>query len=321
MHQSTWYQGLGLPPDWSIATSENGWTNNEIGLWWLEKVFDKYTKDRVRGTHRLLILDGHGSHATPAFDQYCIEHSIVVLCMPPHSSHLLQPLDVGCFSVLKRSYGRLVEQKMRLGINHIDKQEFLLLYQQARIEALREKNIKSGFLATGLVPYDPDRVLSLLNTQIHTPSPPKQLLQQQTWVAETPHNINELQLQTDLLKQYLKRRTQSPPSPTEVALNQLVKGCQLAMHSAVLLAHENERLQQENKYQKKKREKKRSYIAKGGILTVAEAQGLIDIEQNVHNNGAENEAPQVRQRAPPRCSICAALEHNARACPRRQTTI
>ena len=179
--------------------------------------------------------------------------------MPPHSSHLLQPLDVGCFSVLKRSYGRLVEQKMRLGVNHIDKQEFLLLYVQARIEALHEKNVKSGFRATCLVPYDPNRVLSLLNAAIHTPSPPKQALQQEPWVAETPHNLNELQLQTDLLKQYLKRRTQSPPSPTEVALDQLVKGCQMAMHSAVLLAHENERLQSENKYQKKKREEEVVY--------------------------------------------------------------
>jgi len=137
-------------------------------------VFDRYTKERVLGRYRLLILDGHGSHATPEFDQYCLDHSIIVLCMPPHSSHLLQPLDVGCFSVLKRSYGRLVEGKMSLGVNHIDKQEFLLLYQQARAEALHEKNIKSGFIATGLVPYDPERVLSLLNAAIHTPSPPKQ---------------------------------------------------------------------------------------------------------------------------------------------------
>jgi hypothetical protein len=90
--------------------------------------------------------------------------------------------------------------------------------------------------------------------------------QQQAWVAKTPHNINKVQLQTDLLKKYLKRGTQSPPLPTKIALNQLVKGCQLAMHSAVLLAHENKRLQQENKHHKKKREKKRLYAAKGGIL-------------------------------------------------------
>jgi hypothetical protein len=160
----------------------------------------------------------------------------------------------------------------------------------------------------------------LLKTQIHTPSPPKDQQQQQAWVAQTLHNINQLHLQTDLLKQYLKRRTQSPPLPAEVALNQLVKSCQLAVHSAVLLAHKNERLQQENKHQKKKTGKKRSYIAKSVILTVAEAEGLINTEQNVDNNSVENEAPQAWQRAPPKCSICASPEHNTRTCPRRQTT-
>jgi hypothetical protein len=100
--------------------SENSWTTNKIGLWWL-KHFDKHTKGRTIGRYRLLILDGYGSHISPEFDQYCIEHLIIVLCMPAHSSHLLQPLDVGCFSVLKRSYGRLVELKMSLGVNYIAK--------------------------------------------------------------------------------------------------------------------------------------------------------------------------------------------------------
>ena len=82
--------------------------------------------------------------------------------MPAHLSHLLQPLDVGCFLVLKQSYGHLIEQKMSLSINYIDKQEFLPLYQQARMEALHENNIYSGFIATGLIPYKLDRVLLLL---------------------------------------------------------------------------------------------------------------------------------------------------------------
>jgi hypothetical protein len=49
--------------------------------------------------------------------------------MPVHSSYLLQPLDVGCFLVLKQSYGSLVEQIMGRGVNYIDKQEFLPLYR------------------------------------------------------------------------------------------------------------------------------------------------------------------------------------------------
>lgn len=193
MYQTAWYaQGI-LPLNWSIGVSENSWTNNEIGMYWLEHVFDKQTRDHTVGTHRLLILDGHGSHVTLEFDQYCLNHSIIVLCMPPHSSHLLQPLDVGCFSVLKRSYGRLVEQKMGLGVNHIDKQEFLHLYQQARPEALHRSNIQSGFASTGLIPFNPARVLDLLPPVPKTPSP--QLLPQpdlEHWVAETPRNAAQI---------------------------------------------------------------------------------------------------------------------------------
>ena len=79
--------------------------------------------------------------------------------MPAHLSHLLQLLDVGCFLVLKQAYRRLVEQLMAHSINYINKRKFLLLYRQARQTVLHQNNIQAGFVATGLIPYNPDRVL------------------------------------------------------------------------------------------------------------------------------------------------------------------
>jgi hypothetical protein len=316
MHQAAWYSNI--PEDWSIGVSENGWTTNEIGLHWLEHVFDKHTVAHTIGRYRLLILDGHGSHINPEFDRYCQQHSIIVLCMPAHSSHLLQPLDVSCFAVLKRSYGRLVEQKMSLGVNHIDKQEFLLLYQQARLDAIYKDNIKSGFAATGLVPYNPERVLSILHAPVNTPSP--QLHAQTTiYTAATPHNIAELEQQAGLIQRNLKRRrrTQSPPSPTDQAFNQLIKGCQLAMHNAAILKAQNKQLIEENKRQKLKRAKKRSYIAKGGVLSGAQAQMLIDRADNGTAEAEPNRVEEARSRAPPRCSVCYSFEHKANKCPER----
>jgi len=61
--------------------------------------------------------------------------------MPAYLLYLLQPLNIGCFLVLKRLYRRLIKQKISLSINYIDKQEFLPLYQQARAKALYEKNV------------------------------------------------------------------------------------------------------------------------------------------------------------------------------------
>ena len=127
-------------------------------------MFERHTKDRTIGVYRLLILDGHSSYVTPEFDLFCKDRHIITLCMPPHSSHLLQPLDVSCFAVLKRSYRRQIEDLMRVGVNHINKSDFLLAYCIACTESITSNTVRSRFAATGLVPHDLERVLSKLNT-------------------------------------------------------------------------------------------------------------------------------------------------------------
>jgi hypothetical protein len=101
--------------------SDNRWTSNEIGLYWLEHVFNKYTTTRIVGIYRLLILDGYSSYTTPEFDQYCLAYSIIVLCMLAYLLYLLQLLNISCFTELKRSYSKLVKTKIGLSINYINK--------------------------------------------------------------------------------------------------------------------------------------------------------------------------------------------------------
>ncbi|EMD60751.1 hypothetical protein COCSADRAFT_163186 [Bipolaris sorokiniana ND90Pr] len=84
---SAWYEEAEIPRDWVIVVSDNGWTNNELGVAWI-KHFDAHTKTRV-------------------------------------------PLDVGCFSPLKRAYSREVESLIRYHINHITKLEFLPAFKVA----------------------------------------------------------------------------------------------------------------------------------------------------------------------------------------------
>jgi len=94
--------------------------------------------------------------------------------MPAHSSHILQPLDVSCFAPLKKAYSRQVESKMRLGNNHITKVDFLPAFYIAHQQAMTAETILAGFAATGLVPFNPEKVLQNLDTLIQsTPSPSK----------------------------------------------------------------------------------------------------------------------------------------------------
>lgn len=91
--------------------------------------------------------------------------------MPAYISHILQPLDVSCFSPLKKAYGSQIEIKIRLGVNHITKEEFLPAFLIAYRQSITPETITSSFKATGLVPFDPQRVLDKLSPIIKaTPS-------------------------------------------------------------------------------------------------------------------------------------------------------
>ena len=88
--------------------------------------------------------------------------------MPPHSSYLLQPLDVGCFSPLNALHGKQIKRLVRLRINHITKLEFLPAFQEAFKAAFIELNIETAFRATGHVPYNLDNLFSFLDLRLKT---------------------------------------------------------------------------------------------------------------------------------------------------------
>ena len=206
VHMEAWYEDRKVPPDWRIEVSPNDWTTNEIGLRWLQSHFIPATAGRSIGRYRLLILDGHDSHLTPRFDQICSENDIISICMPVHASHRLQPLDVAVFSPLKRAYGGLVESKMRCGLHHIDKLDFLDAYPEARTQAFTRSNIYSAFRATGLVPLNPESVLSQLAVQLNTPTPPgSRPSSRDSSAPKTPHTVKQSKKSESTLKRLLKK--------------------------------------------------------------------------------------------------------------------
>jgi hypothetical protein len=72
--------------------------------------------------------------------------------MLPHSSYLLQPLDVGCFSLLKRAYSRELDSLTSYYINYVDKLTFLPAFSAAFSRSFTTTNICSAFRGAGLVP-------------------------------------------------------------------------------------------------------------------------------------------------------------------------
>jgi hypothetical protein len=144
-----------------VTSSPSGWTNNDIGLAWLEQVFDRYTKEKARQSYRLLILDGHGSHVTMDFIEYCDQNKILLAIFPPHSTHTLQPLDVCMFKPLSQAYSNELSAFLERsqGLSPIKKGDFFPLFWKAWVSSFKEDTIINSFKATGISPLEPDVIL------------------------------------------------------------------------------------------------------------------------------------------------------------------
>jgi DDE superfamily endonuclease len=114
-----------------LAVSESGYTNDILSYKWLEH-FNRQTEEKARGQNRLLIMDGHGSHLTKEFMDFCFAHKIIPFLLPAHSTHLLQPLDIGVFQSFKHYHQALLEDSIRFGGIDYKKDDFLSSFQQMR---------------------------------------------------------------------------------------------------------------------------------------------------------------------------------------------
>lgn len=108
----------------------------------------------------MLICDSFGTHETLEILEFCFANNIVLCQLPSHTSYKLQPCDVAVFALLKSAYREQVERLEWGGVNRIGKEHFNSLFSPARVKAFTAKNIKASFAATGLFPFNPDRVLS-----------------------------------------------------------------------------------------------------------------------------------------------------------------
>ena len=185
---------------------------------------------------RLLLLDGHESHANYLFLDFAWKHQILVQVLPAHSSHLTQPLDVGLFSPLQNNYGKLVmDWSKGGGFPALHKSDFWPLLKIAREQTYTLKNIKGAWSGAGLVPYNKQKILSCLGGPslsasqnslqggIQTPRNPRQFC---SFIAQTEHmmeheGVGELVVKTIRMLAKLSLQEQALAAVAKHEANQL----------------------------------------------------------------------------------------------------
>ena len=170
--QSSWYGDKALEGT-TYSISDSGWMTTEVFASWFDH-FIAVVEERPL----LLILDGHITHTSLSVIEKAIDENVTILKLPPHSTDLLQPLDVACFAPIKR----LWTKQLNLWLNQwgartpVRRHNLVNLLGEIWYQGLSPKNVIAGFNATGIFPVDRSKYPSeRLNTNL--------VRRYDTWVA------------------------------------------------------------------------------------------------------------------------------------------
>jgi hypothetical protein len=206
-----------------------------------------------------------------------------------------------------------------MSITHISKEDFLPAFCTAFRTTFTESNIRGGFRGSGLVPYNPEYVISQLEVRVQTPSRPSTAASLPApWVPKTPNTSMETHSQTSFIQNKVVRHQDSSPTHILHSINQLAKGAKLAITELALLRAENTELRKANDILSKRRRTKKHKLQNGESLTIADAQNLESIKSGASQVQVILPGNALRTKSGPstrrRCGLCGEYGHNVRTC-------
>jgi hypothetical protein len=272
---TTWIPPATLKAGWAYACNSNGWTSNIHGLEWLQRSFEPATREKANGRKRLLIADGHDSHVSGNFLAHCLNNDIELLLLPPHTSHLLQPLDVGVFGPLKKAISARLNRLISTGISRLQKYEWAEAYLEARNTALSSLNVEAGWRGAGLFPLDRTKVLRRLPRPI-TPPPtePMKISTPFDTITSSPPDSTSLHTANIALNQLVATR-KPLHTPARKYVNRLANTAERQHAEISILRRERDELRQVLSARKERLSGKRLILKGKSVVTSWEIQMAI----------------------------------------------
>lgn len=167
-HYESFVADNNMPNNNIIVISEAGYSDNLLALKWLPP-FDCPTERRTVGRFQLPLLHGFDSHWTLTFIDYCDKKNIIPFFFTPHSTHLLQPLNLVVFQPYKHCYSKALDEGARTGCTNFNKVEFLAEIYTAQTQTFKMNTILSAWRDVSIITFNPDIVLPRLPSKIHPP--------------------------------------------------------------------------------------------------------------------------------------------------------
>lgn len=145
----------GCPPGTLKLVTDSGYMNSELFIRWLQH-FQDYIKSS-EDDPVILILDNHSSHCTLEAITFCRNNFIVLLSLPPHGSHKMQPLDRCFFGPLKSAFSSECDKWMVQNPGRpVTLRQMSSLFHAAYSKVATIQICEKAFSTTGLYPFNPD---------------------------------------------------------------------------------------------------------------------------------------------------------------------
>lgn len=97
-----------IPKDWILGRSDSGWMTSPIFFEYICNAFNTWLIKKKIPKPVIIFLDGHESHLSMHLSEFCDKNGIIIYCLPPNSTHLIQPADVSVFKPLKSYWKKTV---------------------------------------------------------------------------------------------------------------------------------------------------------------------------------------------------------------------
>ena len=112
------------------------------------------------GENHLLLMDSHHAHKfNYNFMMMMKEYKITVLAFPAHTTHVMQPLDKAPFKRMEDWWDVYLRKYNREhGARALPRTEFFSVFNNAYLKSITPHIIQSGYLQTGMYPWDPSKV-------------------------------------------------------------------------------------------------------------------------------------------------------------------
>ena len=274
-----------LPEDTVLAVSPTGYSNDRLAYDWLLH-FDTYSSRRQRGVWRAIILDGFGSHYTYKFHSFAQQMRIDLFVLPPHSTHLTQPLDVGCFQPFKHYHAEAVDAAVRLGSSNFDRLDFLAAFNWIRSQTFTTSTITLAFKKTGFVPYNPEVVLEKVRNLPRAATPPPDS-QHPPVLAVTPHSAKDVIKYGEWFQELLAKQAFVIPEGMRKPLAQFVKGSIANGYSRQIAKQDLEAIHKAAVVKRARKTLAGTVAQKGGWMSVSQIRKSLSIVEESAKEKAE----------------------------------